>query len=267
MAHFAPNARRIALMAVALTLLSSCATTSRLAGGLAPTTKEGETQGTDASAHAWSAIGYSVERRPLYVAQSGTGPTRIYVVGGVHGDETVGRSRLDALLKSPHYAVTLRVLRDLNPDGTATRRRVNARGLDLNRNWPSANFDPADTGGAAPLSEPETRAAAADLQAFRPDLVVVLHAAANGPFVNYDGPAAELAASFAGAAGTSWPGWHVRPDMGYATPGSLGSYLGVDRNIPILTIEFQQGQDEAAAARALERGLAAVIQSADIALR
>jgi len=265
MARLAPNARRIVSLAVAISMLLSCATTPRFAGGSAPGSEE--TQGARAPAPHWNTLAYSVERRPLYVAQSGTGPIRIYVIGGVHGDETVGRSHLDALLGSSRHAATLRVLRDLNPDGTAARRRVNARGLDLNRNWPSTNFDPADTGGAAPLSEPETRALAADLRAFRPNVVLVLHAATNGPFVNYDGPAAEFAASFVGAAGTSSPGWYVRPDMGYATPGSLGSYLGVDQNIPILTIEFQQGQGEAAAARALEQGLAAVIQSADVALR
>jgi hypothetical protein len=55
--------------------------------------------------------------------------------------------------------------------------------------------------------------------------------------------------------------------MGYPTHGSLGTYLGVDQRIPILTIEFAQGQDEAAAGGALMEGLAAVIQSADIASR
>jgi hypothetical protein len=50
--------------------------------------------------------------------------------------------------------------------------------------------------------------------------------------------------------------------MGYDTSGSLGSYLGIDRNIPILTIEFQRGQDEAVARVELREGLAAVIRAA-----
>jgi hypothetical protein len=58
------------------------------------------------------------------------------------------------------------------------------------------------------------------------------------------------------------PGWRVTADMGYPTPGSLGNYLGVDQQIPILTIEFERGQDEAAAAAALRRGLAAAILAA-----
>ena len=253
---------RLACVLVAVATVAACATAPRNAGeASAPAASEQFAPG------GWSRLGYSVQGRPLYVAQSGTGPVRVYVIGGVHGDETEGRSILDSLARSPNPGATLRILRDLNPDGTAAGRRGNARGLDLNRNWPANNFDPASTGGAQPLSEPETRALAADLRAFRPDVVVVLHSAAEGPFVNYDGPAATLAASFANAANSLWAGWYVRPDMGYPTTGSLGSYLGVDQNIPILTIEFQQGQDETAAGRALAKGLDAVIQSAHIAGR
>jgi predicted deacylase len=251
--------RRFAYVLVTVATLAACATTPRSASEApAPAASE------QLAPSGWNRLGYSVEGRPLYVAQSGTGPVRLYLIGGVHGDEISGRSTIDSLARSPNPGATLRILRDLNPDGTAAGRRGNARGLDLNRNWPANNFDPASTGGGQPLSEPETRALAADLRAFGPDVVVVLHSAAEGPFVNYDGPATALAASFANAASSLGAGWYVRPDMGYPTTGSLGSYLGVDQNIPILTIEFQQGQDETAAGRALEKGLAAVIQSAHL---
>jgi len=267
MALVAPRICRVAVFVVAVATVAACATTPRNANGsLAPPASD-LGQRADLAMHGWSRLGYSVEGRPLYVAQSGSGPVRVYLIGGVHGDETEGRSIIDSLAHSSNPGVTLRILRDLNPDGTVAHRRLNARGLDLNRNWPASNFDPASTGGMQPLSEPETRALAGDLRAFRPHVVVVLHSAENGPFVNYDGPAAALAASFADAAGSMGPGWYVRPDMGYPTTGSLGSYLGVDQDIPILTIEFRQGQDEAAAASALEKGLAAVIRSASVAIR
>ena len=210
------------------------------------------------SASNWKAIGFSVERRPLLAMQKGTGPLRVYLVGGIHGDETEGRSALDYLQATP--TSTLRMLRDLNPDGTAANTRVNAHGFDLNRDWPALNFGPGSTGGGViPLSEPETRALAQDIRAFRPDVVVVLHASATGPFVNYDGPAAALATAFADAARTVDYAWQVKPDIGYPTPGSLGSYLGVDQGIPILTIEFQRGQPEDSARTALRKGLSAVI--------
>ena len=214
-----------------------------------------------ASASRWNPIGFSVERRPRRATETGTGPLRIYLIGGIHGDETEGRSALEILRNGSIAAVKLRMLRDLNPDGTVAQRRVNARGYDLNRNWPASNFQAGAAGGTAPLSEPESRALHEDLRAFKPDLVVVLHSTPVGPFVNYDGPADKFANAFAVAAGGG-SGWPVMADMGYPTPGSLGTYLGVDQSIPILTIEFERGQDEASAAAALRRGLAAAIRAA-----
>ena len=249
-----------AALAIA-TLAAGCGTqatkpdASRAPAVVAPTVSAPPASG-------WAPIGASVQGRALLAAQSGAGSLRVYVIGGIHGDETEGRSALESLKSQARAGATLRIVRDLNPDGTAFRRRGNASGYDLNRNWPAANFEPGSTGGPAPLSEPETRAIATDLRAFRPDLVLVLHSIAVGPVVNYDGPADRLAEAFAGAARRVNPRWQVEPDLGYPTPGSLGSYLGVDRNLPILTIEFERGQDEASASTALHAGLAAVIAAA-----
>lgn len=203
-----------------------------------------------------------MEGRPLLVAQSGAGPLRVYIVGGIHGDETEGRSALESVKAQRIAGATVRILRDLNPDGTAANRRENARAIDLNRNWPASNFQPGSSGGDAPLSEPESRALHQDLQAFGPDVVVVLHSSPTGPMVNFDGPAEALASAFVGAARPADPNWYVLSDMGYPTPGSLGSWLGVDRRVPILTIEFGRGQDEAVAAWALRQGLAATVAPA-----
>jgi protein MpaA len=54
--------------------------------------------------------------------------------------------------------------------------------------------------------------------------------------VNYDGPAAAWAGAVAAACG-----WPARGDIGYPTPGSLGSWLGVDRGLPVLTLELPPG--------------------------
>jgi predicted deacylase len=244
---------------MAVAILPGCGTSSRTKP-VAPA--EVVTPPPVAPAPRWKAIGFSVERRPLLVFESGSGPVRIYLIGGVHGDETEGRSSIDLVKQEANAAATIRILHDLNPDGTAARRRSNARGYDLNRNWPATNFNPGYDGGPAPLSEPETRALEQDLRAFKPDIVVALHSISIGPLVNYDGPAQYLAAAFAGAARSVRPDWYVRADMGYDTSGSLGSYLGVDRGTPILTIEFKRGEDEAAASAALRQGLMAVIRAA-----
>ena len=54
--------------------------------------------------------------------------------------------------------------------------------------------------------------------------------------MNYDGPAADWAAAVAAACG-----WPVRSDIGYPTPGSFGSWLGLDGGLPVLTIELPPG--------------------------
>jgi predicted deacylase len=255
--------RAASLMLLALAL-AACGVQqrSRPAEALPPASEIAVPKAASAPGDEWQSIGESVQGRPLLAAQVGSGPLRIYLIGGIHGDETEGRSSLEWLRDQAHPGATLRILRDLNPDGTAAQSRGNANGRDLNRNWPASNFDPDAAGGPAPLSEPETRALARDLRAFDPHVVVVLHSIASGPLVNYDGPAETLAAAFAEAARAADGRWQVKRDLGYPTPGSLGSYLGVERGTPILTVEFGRYQDEAAARAALHTGLAALGRAA-----
>lgn len=211
---------------------------------------------------AWQPIGLSSQGRPIEAITLGSGVRRVLLIGGIHGDEPEGGRTINAVaayLAALRSDATIRIIRDLNPDGSAAHTRTNARGVDLNRNWPARNFAPGGERGGAPLSEPETRTLAAELEGFRPDLVLVCHAARNGPFVNFDGPAGDLAQSFAGAAAQTDPRWRVVPAMGYPTPGSLGSLLGVDRGVPILTIEFARGHDPEAAWAAMRDGLGEVL--------
>lgn len=210
----------------------------------------------------WSPIARSVEGRGIdavTIEPTGVGasPRRALVIGAIHGNEPEGLPAVQPLIAAladaradGTLAATVRVIRDLNPDGTAAASRTNARGIDLNRNFPATNFSPAADRGAVPLSEPESRTLARELEAFRPDLVIVFHSIRSGPFVNFDGPAAEAAQAFVAAAQRSDPRWRVEPSMGYPTPGSLGTFVGIDRGLPILTVEFRRGHDAEAARRA-----------------
>ncbi|MFZ4573209.1 MAG: M14 family zinc carboxypeptidase [Phycisphaerales bacterium] len=210
------------------------------------------------------AIGTSRENRSLIASTLGEGPLRVYVVGGIHGDETEGLRAVPALRASMAQGswsarATVRVLEDMNPDGTARATRANAARVDLNRAWPATNA----TGRVDP--QPESEAALADITRFGPAIVVVLHSSGSGPFVNFDGPADRWAEMFAkganaelvrcGRAGR----WRVRAHMGYPTPGSMGSYWGKDLGIPILTVEFARGCSEAEAVPALLGGVRALI--------
>lgn len=219
----------------------------------------------------WSPIARSVEGRGIdavTIEPTGLGasPRRVLVIGAIHGNEPEGLPAVQPLLAALRRAqsdgslsASVRVIRDLNPDGTAAGSRTNARGIDLNRNFLASNFSPAADRGAVPLSEPESRTLARELDTFRPDLVIVFHSIRSGPFVNFDGPAADDAQAFVAAAQRSDSRWRVQPSMGYPTPGSLGTFVGVDRGLPILTVEFRRGHDAESARRAGVDGVMGVI--------
>ena len=197
---------------------------------------------------AWLTFGESVDGRPLRMRTIGSGPRAVVWIGGIHGNETEGMVATDALPAAfaamPGLAerVTLTIVEDVNPDGRASGTRGNARGVDLNRNYPSRNYAPSRTNGAEALSEPEARALHRLLASIEPDLVMVAHSWSNrdkAPFVNFDGPAAGLAERFGQLAG--YP--VVASDDIHGTPGSLGSLVGIDWQVPILTIEWERGAD------------------------
>lgn len=216
----------------------------------------------------WAAIASSRQQRPILAstmagARVATSSPRLYIIASIHGNEAEGLAVIDRLaddLRASPTTATIRIVRDMNPDGTAARSRTNAAGVDLNRNWPARSFTPSSDRGPSPLSEPESAAVLADIERFAPTLVIVLHSTAAGPFVNYDGPAADAATRFATAAVAHDSRWRVVPDMGYPTPGSIGSLIGDDRQIPILTIEFRRGQPQDSVWPALRDGVRAVAE-------
>lgn len=190
-------------------------------------------------------VGDSVEGRALVVEIYGDGPPTTLVLGGIHGDETRGQhvaARFAEFLAAHPEATAGRavaVLAVANPDGAVRRTRVNARGVDLNRNFPARNWRASREGsrhygGPAPASEPETEAILRLIDMLRPDRIVALHDTVNMKACNnYDGPAVALAECMAAC-----NGYPVVASLGYPTPGSLGSWAGVDRAIPIITLEL-----------------------------
>ncbi len=204
-------------------------------------------------------LGRSVEGRPIVGRRFGGAGAPLLMFGGIHGDEPASVTALVELATRLPAAlpVPLWLLPAVNPDGLARGAKNSARDVNLNRNFPARSFTTAHAPGyfpgPAPLSEPETRVLAAIVDREPLRGAVAVHA----PFacVNYDGPAAAWAAAVATACG-----WPARSDIGYPTPGSFGSWLGIDRGLPVLTIELPPGPlggFRSAAAAAVDEALRA----------
>ena len=184
-----------------------------------------------------------MQGRPIRATTLGHGPRRVLFIGGIHGDEAEG-SYTTAELPAAFTAaglpdqVTLTIIEDANPDGRQAKTRGNANGVDVNRNFPAPNFNPTDpTNGGTPLSQPESRTVYRLIEETNPDLIVVMHSWQGRQFVNFDGPARQIADRFAAASGLP-----VTTSSEFTpTPGSLGSYAGRDRKRPVLTIELRKG--------------------------
>jgi protein MpaA len=103
------------------------------------------------------------------------------VVGAIHGDEPGGLAVARALRRRWAARVPsadLWVVDSFNPDGRRRRTRGNARGVDLNRNFPyrwKRGARGRYWGGPRPLSEPESRAIRALILRIRPDVTIWYH--------------------------------------------------------------------------------------------
>ena len=172
---------------------------------------------------------------------------RILVFGLIHGDEPLaGEMALD-------WAERLHELRDknveprnswrvvplLNPDGLERKTRMNAHGVDLNRNFPTRDWneeahafwkkagasDPRRFPGESAASEVETKCAIAQIKDFKPDFIVSVHT----PYhvLDFDGPS------------ITFPKYKDLPWRALGNfPGSLGRFMWRDYQVPVLTVEL-----------------------------
>ncbi len=191
-------------------------------------------------------LGFSVERRPICVYLLPSNARRCtLIIGGFHGDEPksvfVARRLVEFLENHPEARRGAKwiVVPLLNPDGYAHRKRRNARGVDLNRSFPTNNWrlgSPRSRmyGGPAPASEPETRLLMKLIARLLPSRIVTLHSIGLNRFCNnYDGPGRPLAEAMARC--NRYPVTHT---IGYPTPGSFGTWAGIERGIPVVTLEL-----------------------------
>ena len=171
---------------------------------------------------------------------------RVLMIGGIHGDEYSSISIMFNWMRTlnKHHSGLFhwRIVPLMNPDGLLRKKpqRMNANGVDLNRNFPTPNWkaesekywvqrtqrNPRRYPGQLPLSEPESQWLAHEIETFKPDVIVAVHA----PYgiLDFDGPRQEAPKRLG----------HLHLNVLGTYPGSLGNYAGIQKEIPVVTIEL-----------------------------
>lgn len=191
------------------------------------------------------------------------------IIGGIHGSEPtsafVAHQLAEYLNKNPQAAGgrPVVIIPASNPDGLLAGSRTNANGVDVNRNFPATNWRPHKHklyyNGPSPSSEPETQAILNAMNTLMPARIISIHSIERGRHCNnYDGPAESLAKLM-----HSFNRYPVTPTMGYPTPGSLGSFAGIDRQIPIITLELPRDASGETAWKENRAALLAAISAPD----
>ncbi len=166
-----------------------------------------------------------------------SGLRKILIVGVFHGDEPQGEYFINEYLKIKRNKIknSLYFIPRLNKNNN----RTNKNGVDLNRNFPTKNWKKSKQddyfGGLRPSSELETKFLVKLIGEINFDAIVTIHA----PYkiINFDGPALGLAQKVSKI--LQYP---VQEDIGYPTPGSFGTYCGIERKIPTITIEIDENK-------------------------
>lgn len=190
------------------------------------------------------AFGHTSQGLPLMGYSFGPSPSKVLLLGGTHGDEiegvTLAFGLIERFLENFPYNIGVTVVPALNLDGVLLKTRTNARGVDLNRNLPTKDWTPKTLNpryppGPSAGSEPENKALVEYMNKTPLKFILSLHSYHPMILVNGDSQKeAELMSSFTG--------YEVKGDVGYPTPGSLGTFGAHDRSIPTITYEIQRDQ-------------------------
>lgn len=189
--------------------------------------------------------GRSVQQRPLE-AWLPRGAPELLVLAGIHGEEPETTVLVSSALRSIEpTALRCAVVLAANPDGLARGTRGNAAGIELNRNFPSADWsaalpahhftrdEPQDvtlSPGSGPASEPETQALMALVGELKPRACVAVHSPLGCVIDPACGPlACWLAAE---------TGLELRRSVDSPTPGTLDTWLRETAGAAAVTLEL-----------------------------
>ena len=163
---------------------------------------------------------------------------KLLIIGVFHGDEFQGEYFINSYLKQDNTPSKNEI--HYIPRLNKNNKRVNLNNVDLNRNFPTKNWVKSKKddyfGGEEPNSEKETKFLVDLIEKEKYDAIITIHS----PYkvINFDGPALELSKEI-----QKFLGYKITNDIGYPTPGSFGTYCGLERNIPTITIEIDETEE------------------------
>lgn len=190
-------------------------------------------------------FGKTVQKVPIMAYHfNGSGPKTL-ILGGVHGNEWEGivcaKALLSSFIEDMPLNLDLTIVPILNVDGAIRNQRKNFNQVDLNRNLPTKDWT-ADVAeekyfpGPSANSEPENQALVKWIENNQPKIVISLHSW--NPMLNVNGdcnPEAEVI--------NQLTGYEIKESIGYPTPGCLGTYTGLEQNMPTITYELERNID------------------------
>ena len=181
--------------------------------------------------------GVSVKHRRIKYTRLGNGQKVILLIASIHGNEKAGTPLLNKFCDYLKHncnllsGKTVIIVPIVNPDGFANDTRYNQNKIDLNRNFPADNRINSELNGSFPLSEPESWNLYRIVNKYKPARIITFHESLG--CIDYDGPAEDLAKRLADKC-------RLPAKKLGARPGSLGSYVGLTLNTPIITVELTE---------------------------
>lgn len=189
-------------------------------------------------------FGHSSQGIPILSYNFNSSGPHVLVLGAVHGDEIEGAILAQGLIGELIQGTTklnlnLKIVPQMNVEGVLFKTRGNNQGVDLNRNLPTKDWSPEVKTpryhpGPFALSESENKALVDCIETFKPSFVLSLHSW--HPMINVNGDCLKQADIL-----HQLTGYRIDADMGYPTPGCLGTYTGLERGIPTITYEIERG--------------------------
>lgn len=203
---------------------------------------------TTSNSSPWEVVGQSAQGKPIHLRRFGTTGEVTLIVTGLAGDDRIAVKWIDHLSQELADAPEsvgdrqILVLRDVNPDGLTVKKVANSRGVVLNQNFPTTDFQPSEAAGTGPASEAETRAVLEVLYRYKPRRVIHVESAGRSEV------AANAAAKMIADGLQRQRRVEVESLAETQKPGSLEAFANQVLKLEVMTLRLATGDDWRSAA-------------------